>query len=102
MAKKIIATFLSLIMLLALAVIPSNAYDGYIGWLGSVGDINDDWEINPNDYAMLKAYVLCQGDDELQSHIEFSSADVNLDGSIDGFDAIELQVFIDENGDYYF
>lgn len=56
-----------------------------------LGDINDDGEVNSNDYAMLRNYVQCRSTlTEEQKKI----ADINGDGAVDAFDAIQLDLYI--------
>lgn len=56
-----------------------------------LGDINDDGEVNSNDYAMLISYVQCCITlTEEQKKI----ADINGDGAVDAFDAIRLDLYL--------
>lgn len=56
-----------------------------------LGDINDDGEVNSNDYAMLRNYVQCCITlTEEQKKI----ADINGDGAVDAFDAIRLDLYL--------
>lgn len=73
------------------------AYSGYIGWVSSIGDINYDGFINSSDYAMLKSFIYCEAEPTREQKI---ASDINLDWSIDGLDAIDLDNFLTEYGEY--
>lgn len=57
-------------------------------------DINLDGIVNSNDYAMLRSYVICQN---ALTEEQLLAADFNGDGTVDGLDAIALDVFFNAN-----
>ena len=93
-----IRSIISIIILcFCILSVPVYAYSGYVGWVSSVGDINYDGYINSQDYAMLKTFIYCQAEPTREQKI---AADVNLDWAIDGLDAIDLDNFVAEYGEY--
>ena len=52
-----------------------------------IGDLDEDNVVSSNDYAMLQSAVLCNSSLEGSKEVQ---ADINLDGSVDGIDAIQL------------
>jgi hypothetical protein len=99
MKNKIVSGFLAIILIFCLLTMPCYAYSGYVGEINCIGDANSDGVIDSNDYAIIKAYVLYGDETEITPFGKYSS-DVNLDGIVDGFDAIEIEVFLAENGSY--
>ena len=52
-----------------------------------IGDLDEDNVVSSNDYAMLQSAVLCNSSLEGSKEVQ---ADINLDGLVDGIDAIQL------------
>lgn len=58
------------------------------------GDIDGNGKVNAADYAMLVNYVRC--DIKMPSDEAFFSADINKDGTVDAFDAIMLDLYLND------
>ncbi len=56
-----------------------------------LGDVNFDGIIDADDYAILIDYVMCI---QALTQEQFSASDLNNDGAVDGFDAIYLDLII--------
>lgn len=90
---KFLYVFLTMLILLALAVVPVIAEnDGPVDHWGDDeivrGDVNCDNKVDARDYMMLKRAVLRTY--QLQEN-EARNADVNLDGSVDSRDYMILK-----------
>ncbi len=58
-----------------------------------LGDMDFDGDLTSNDYAIYSACVMCT---HKMTKYEKIAGDLNLDGTVDGFDAIHVQVLIND------
>lgn len=63
-----------------------------------MGDIDGNGAYETNDYAMLVARVKCQF---INTSAPGEAGDINLDGAVDGFDAIQLDLYLNGVTDIY-
>ena len=54
-----------------------------------LGDVNKDNSVNDTDYSDVRDVVTCKTD-VYTDKVQFAAADVNGDGTIDAFDAIQI------------
>lgn len=59
-----------------------------------LGDLNGNGRVNTADYAMLAGYVTCNIKN--LSDEEFLSADIDKDGTVDAFDVIMLDLYLND------
>lgn len=60
----------------------------------TLGDLNGNGKVNAADYAMLVNYVRC--DMKMPSDEALLSADINKDGTVDAFDAIMIDLYLND------
>lgn len=100
--KRLIAFLLTFVILFSCCALTTSVsasaaeYDGYIGKILLVGDANLDGTINAADYAMIVACAQCN---MKLGRLQERCADVNFDGVVDAFDAIEVDVYLAVNGE---
>ncbi len=110
--RKFFSLLLAVILMFS-CTISVIAYSGNIGQTRIIGDVDGNGDININDYAMLKNYVVCIGELETTGGLSWNriqywfmgnsdpysyyAADVNGDGAVDGFDANELEIYLHDN-----
>lgn len=57
----------------------------------TLGDVNFDGTVNSNDYAIIRSYIMCRGTLSEEQRI---AADYDYDGTVDAFDAISLDIYL--------